>query len=104
MMFVAQFGTGQVFWSLLWFSLFFLYVYLAIMVITNVFTSEDLSGGAKAAWTFFVIVLPFLGVFTYLVARGTEMTRDFRPEHTREEIYRSQHMSPPMQPKDDARP
>lgn len=102
-MFVAQFGTGQVFWSLLWFSLFFLYVYLAITVIMDVFRSEDLGGGAKAAWTFFVIFLPFLGIFTYLVMRGSEMNKHFRPAHTDDEIYRSQHSGPPVLPSDAVR-
>jgi hypothetical protein len=100
-MVVAQFGTGQVFWSLLWFSVFFLYVYLAITIITDVFRSADLSGAAKAGWTFFVIVLPFLGVFTYLVIRGSSMDR---PAHTREQIERSQRSPSPVRPGDTSTP
>jgi hypothetical protein len=97
-MIVAQFGTGQVFWSLLWFSMFFLYVYLAITIIMDVFRSGDLSGAAKAGWTFFVIVLPFVGVFTYLVVRGTAMNANLRHEHTREQIEQSQRPQPPVRP------
>jgi hypothetical protein len=93
-MFVAQFGTGQVVWSLLWFSLFFLYVYLAIMIIMDVLRSGDLSGAAKAGWVFFVIVMPFLGVFTYLVVRGTAMDANGRVEHTRGQIERSRRPQP----------
>jgi uncharacterized protein YybS (DUF2232 family) len=103
-MFVAQFGTGQVFWSLLWFSLFFLYVYLAITIIMDVLRSGDLSGVAKASWTLFVIILPFLGVFTYLVVRGTSMDASFRPEHTREQIERSQRPHAPVRPGDGSTP
>jgi hypothetical protein len=40
-----------------------------------VFRSEDLGGGAKALWTIFIIVLPFLGVLVYLIARGDGMQR-----------------------------
>jgi len=44
-----------------------------IVVFTDIFRSDDLSGWAKALWTVFVIVLPYLGVFVYLIARGRKM-------------------------------
>lgn len=68
-----QFGTGEVFWSLLWFFLFFIWVWLLIVVFGDIFRSPDLSGWGKALWTIFVIVLPYLGVFAYLIARGSKM-------------------------------
>ena len=67
------FGTGQVFWSMLWFFLFFIWIWLLIVVFADIFRSHDLSGWAKALWTIFVIVLPYLGVFVYLIARGGKM-------------------------------
>src|SRR5215217_9575222 len=70
---VAEFGTGQVFWSMLWFFLFFIWIWLLISVFADVFRSDDLSGWGKALWTVFVIVLPYLGVFVYLIARGKKM-------------------------------
>ena len=69
----AEFGTGQVFWSMLWFFLFFIWIWLLIVVFADIFRSHDLSGWAKALWTLFVIVLPYLGVFGYLIARGHKM-------------------------------
>jgi hypothetical protein len=73
-MFVATaFGTGQVLWSMLWFFLFIIWIWLLIMVFSDIFRSTDLGGWAKAAWTIFVIVLPYLGVFVYLIARGGKM-------------------------------
>jgi hypothetical protein len=72
-MVLADFGTGQVFWSMLWFFLFFIWIMILFRVFGDIFASRDLSGGAKAMWSIFVIVLPFLGVFVYLVARGDEM-------------------------------
>ena len=69
----AEFGTGQVFWSMLWFFLFFIWIYLLIVVFADIFRSRDLSGWAKALWTLLVIVLPYLGVFAYLIARGHKM-------------------------------
>jgi len=73
MVLAAEWGTGQVFWSMLWFFLWIIWFWLLIMVFTDIFRSRDLSGGGKALWSIFVIVLPYLGVFIYLVARGHRM-------------------------------
>ena len=69
----AEFGTGQVLWSMFWFFLFFIWIWLLIVVFGDIFRSRDLSGWAKALWTVFVVVLPYLGVFVYLIARGHKM-------------------------------
>jgi hypothetical protein len=68
------FGTGQVFWSMLWFFLFFIWIWLLITVFADIFRSPDLSGWGKAIWTIFVVFLPYLGVFVYLIARGHKMS------------------------------
>jgi Short C-terminal domain/Phospholipase_D-nuclease N-terminal len=72
-MLAAEFGTGQVFWSLLWFFLWFIWIWMLIVVFGDIFRSPDLSGWGKALWSLFVLVLPFLGVFVYLIARGQKM-------------------------------
>jgi hypothetical protein len=72
-MVLAEWGSGQVFWSILWFTMFFIWVWLLIMVFSDIFRSHDLGGVSKAIWTIFVIVLPYLGVFVYLIARGHKM-------------------------------
>jgi hypothetical protein len=69
-MLAAEFGTGQVFWSMLWFFLFFIWIWLLIVIFGDIFRSDDLSGWGKALWSIFIIVLPYLGVFVYLIARG----------------------------------
>jgi hypothetical protein len=74
-MFAAEWGTGQVFWSMLWFSLFFTWIWLVFAILGDVFRSPDLSGGAKAAWAVVVILFPFVGVFGYLVLRGRFMSQ-----------------------------
>jgi hypothetical protein len=71
--FAAEWGTGEVFWSFLWFFLFFIWIWLLIIVFSDIFRSHDLSGWAKALWVIFVIILPYLGVFVYLIARGHKM-------------------------------
>ena len=73
MILADEFGTGQVFWSMLWFFLFFIWIWILITVFADLFRSHDLSGWAKAAWVIFVIILPYLGVFVYLIARGNKM-------------------------------
>ena len=73
-MLASDFGTGQVFWSMLWFFLFFIWLWLLIMVFSDIFRSHDMGGFAKAIWVIFVIFLPYLGVFVYLIARGHKMS------------------------------
>jgi hypothetical protein len=69
----AEWGTGQVLWSMIWFFLFFIWIYLLMMVFGDIFRSPDLGGWSKALWTVFVIATPYLGVFVYLIARGRDM-------------------------------
>jgi uncharacterized membrane protein YcjF (UPF0283 family) len=69
----SDFGTGQVFLSMLWFVLFFIWIWLLIVVFSDLFRSHDLSGWAKAAWVIFIVILPYLGVLVYLIARGHKM-------------------------------
>jgi hypothetical protein len=73
-MLLAEFGTGQVLWSMIWFFLFFIWIYLLIVIFGDIFRSPDLSGWSKALWVIFIIFLPYLGVFVYLIARGHSMT------------------------------
>ena len=70
----ADWGVGQVLWSMVWFFLFFIWIWLLIMVFSDIFRSHDMGGFAKFLWIFFVILLPYLGVFVYLIARGHKMS------------------------------
>ena len=70
----SEFGTGQVFWSMLWFFLFFIWIWILITVFADIFRSHDMNGWVKAIWVLFVIVMPYLGVFVYLIARGHKMS------------------------------
>jgi membrane protein implicated in regulation of membrane protease activity len=63
----------DVFLSILYFSLFFMWIWIAVTVVVDIFRSSDLGGFSKALWFLFVVFLPFLGVFIYLVARGAKM-------------------------------
>lgn len=63
----------DVFWSMLWFFLWIAWFWTLVMVISDIFRSHDLGGWGKALWSLFVVFLPFLGVFVYLIARGGSM-------------------------------
>ena len=73
LMFAYDYPLGGVFLSMLYFFLFFIWIWLLIIVFMDIFRSPDLNGWAKALWSIFVIVLPFLGVFVYLILRGGKM-------------------------------
>jgi hypothetical protein len=71
--FGTEFGTGQVFWSLVWFFLFAVLLYFVITILIDIFGSDDLGGWGKAGWALVVLLLPFIGIVIYLIARGDDM-------------------------------
>ncbi|MCH8984737.1 MAG: SHOCT domain-containing protein [Acidobacteria bacterium] len=78
----------DLFWSMLWFFLFFVWIWLLITIFADIFRSE-ISGWGKAGWTLFVIILPFLGVLIYLIANGDDMqTRAVQQASSREQAQR----------------
>jgi len=70
----SDFGTGQVFLSMLWFFLFFIWIWLLFIVFADIFRNHDASGWVKVAWIVFIVILPYLGVFVYLIAEHKGMT------------------------------
>lgn len=73
MLLAAEFGTGQVLWSILWFFVFFMWIWLVISIFGDILRNHEMSGGAKALWSLFIIFIPFLGVFMYLIVNGRSM-------------------------------
>jgi hypothetical protein len=63
----------DLFWSMLWFFMFFLWIWLLISLFADIFRSRDLSGWGKAGWVIFLVVIPWLGALIYLIARGGSM-------------------------------
>jgi hypothetical protein len=61
------------FWTMLWFFLWVMWFVLLFRVIVDIFRDDEMSGWGKAGWLVFCIVLPFLGVFVYVIARGKNM-------------------------------
>ena len=59
--------------SIFWFMMLFAWIWLLISIFGDLFRDHELSGWGKAFWTFFLIVLPWLGALVYLIARGRSM-------------------------------
>jgi len=78
------------FWTMLWFFLFIIWIIILFRVIVDIFRSRDMGGWGKALWLIFVIILPFLGVIIYLIARGKEMgERDMQEAQARDQQFRA---------------
>ncbi len=60
-------------WTLLLLTVFVLWIWLIIVILGDIFRSADLSGWGKGLWTLLVVVLPWVGIVIYLVARGGAM-------------------------------
>ena len=72
-MLATSYPVLDAFLTMLYFFLFIIWIWLLIMVFMDIFRSHDMGGVAKALWVIFIIILPFLGVFVYLIARGGKM-------------------------------
>lgn len=70
---LAELGSGELLWDILWIFMFLIWFWLLITVFGDIFRSEDLGGFGKTLWIIFVIILPYLGIFVYLIARGKGM-------------------------------
>jgi hypothetical protein len=78
------------FWTMLIFFIWIAWIILLFRVFIDIFRSHDMGGWGKAIWSIFVILLPFLGVFVYLIARGHSMRdRDIAEAKENEAAFRA---------------
>jgi Phospholipase_D-nuclease N-terminal len=63
----------DVFWTMIIFFLWVIWIWFLIAILSDVFRRHDIGGGSKALWTIFIIFLPFVGAFTYLIINGKGM-------------------------------
>ena len=68
-----DYGLWDVFISMFWFMLLVAWIMLLFRILGDIFRDDSLSGVGKAGWTIFIILLPWLGVLVYLIARGNSM-------------------------------
>ena len=73
-MLASNYPFLDVVWTMLLFFLWVVWFWLLFTVFADVFRRTDLSGWGKTGWIVFTIVLPFLGVFVYLITQGSGMT------------------------------
>ena len=73
MFIAADYPFMDVFWSILVFFLWVAWLLILFRVFADIFRRHDIGGWGKAAWSVFVIFLPFLGVLIYLIAEGSKM-------------------------------
>lgn len=76
------------FWTIMWVFLSVLWIVLMLRIVVDLVRDDDLTGWGKAGWLVFVVVLPFLGVFAYLVVRGGGMgRRELRHTHQTQRAF-----------------
>ena len=70
---LAAYSFGDVMLSMLVFFGWIIFFWLLFIIFGDLFSRHDISGWAKAGWTILVIILPYLGIFIYLIANGQSM-------------------------------
>jgi hypothetical protein len=70
-----DFGLWDVMVSIFWFTILLAWISLLIHILADIFRDDSLSGGMKALWTIFIILVPWLGALVYIISRGDSMNR-----------------------------
>ncbi len=73
-MLAADYPFLDLMWTMVVFFLWILWFWLLFSVFADIFRRHDIGGGAKTLWIIFAILLPFLGVFVYLITQNVGMT------------------------------
>ncbi|MFD4867829.1 SHOCT domain-containing protein [Streptomyces sp. NPDC058412] len=80
----------NMFWTMMMIFLWVLWFFLLFRIIGDIFRDDELSGWGKTGWLIFVILVPFLGVFVYVIARGRGMgERELKQAQRNEQEFRS---------------
>ena len=75
MLLAADYPFLDVLWTMLVFFLWIAWFWLVILVVIDIFRRRDAGGGKKVLWLLFILFVPFLGVFVYLIANSDDMAR-----------------------------
>ncbi|HVU78885.1 MAG TPA: PLDc N-terminal domain-containing protein [Gaiellaceae bacterium] len=84
---LAAFSLGDALLTVVELGFIFLWIWIAVGVVFDVFRSPDLSNWGKALWLLVIFVLPLIGVFAYLVIRGHTMHERYAADHARVEAF-----------------
>jgi hypothetical protein len=69
----ADYPFLNIFWTMILFFTWVIWIWMMVVILTDVFRRRDISGWSKGAWVVFLIVLPFLGALTYLILQHDGM-------------------------------
>jgi ABC-type multidrug transport system fused ATPase/permease subunit len=72
-MVLANVNLGDLLWSMVFFFFLFIWIMILLQVLADLFRDHSESGAMKALWVIFIVILPFLAVLVYLIARGKGM-------------------------------
>lgn len=84
---LATYTFGDALLTVLEFAILFLWIWVAVGVVFDIFRSRDLSNGAKALWMLFIIIIPYIGVLAYLIVRGHTMHEHREQDRTEAEAF-----------------
>jgi len=73
MLAASDWTFGQLMWSFLVFFTWILFFWMLFAVIGDIFRRHDISGWGKAGWIIFTVLVPFLGIFVYLITNSKGM-------------------------------
>ncbi|MEU6017166.1 SHOCT domain-containing protein [Streptomyces sp. NPDC047515] len=80
----------DLFWTMLWFFLWIMWLFLLFKVIADILRSDDLGGWGKAGWLIVALLLPYVGVLVYVIVRGKSMgKRDVKEAQDREAAFKA---------------
>ena len=72
-MVIAEVGFAELFWTVLWLFFLFMFIWVFVALVSDLFRDHELSGWAKAAWILALVVFPLLGSLVYIIVRGGGM-------------------------------
>ncbi len=76
MLAVYNWTFGSVLWAMIVFFFWFIFIWMFIAVFADIFRRNDIHGGAKAGWIILIVILPFLGILIYMIARPKMTEQD----------------------------
>jgi hypothetical protein len=71
-------GLLQFVWYMFIIYAFFMVIWMFIGIFADIFRREDLSGWGKAGWIFLLVIIPFIGILIYMIARPKDLEQDRR--------------------------
>ncbi|MCX5195117.1 SHOCT domain-containing protein [Streptomyces sp. NBC_00249] len=78
------------FWTVMWIFLWVMWLFLLFRIIIDLFRDHEMNGWLKAAWLLFLLLIPFLGVLVYVIARGKNMgKREIKHAQEQQEAFNS---------------